>query len=460
MQPSSLPSKERSTLAILGLVLMAGLVLPTVLLAPAALAAGQQKPEKTLYQFQNGSDGAVPSGSLAVDSHGNLYGVTQDAAGYPCTALCGNVFELSPPAGNGGAWSFEVLYSFDCGLGGGFPHGNVIFGPDDNLYGTGVCGGQYVNGASGGVVFELKRPAGPQGAWTETVLHSFGLGTDGTAPQGGLAFDSEGNIYGTTFDGGQNGLGVVYEVSPPAQSGEEWTESVLHSFGSGDDGFWPDAGVAIDSAGNLYGTTEFGGFSSSYCSSGCGTVFEVSPPPTQGGTWSYAIIHEFDGDDGASPLDPLTLDKSGNLYGTTSLGQGGGPAEEGTVFELSPPAAQGQPWQETVLYAFPQYQYDADYSSAGVIFDEAGNLYGTSQNGGQGLQGTAFKILPPAAPGGAWTDTILHTFSNKNGGAAYPSTNLVFGKGGTLYGTTPYGGNGPCTFTRITGCGTVFAVAP
>jgi uncharacterized repeat protein (TIGR03803 family) len=457
MQPPSLKAKKRLKLTTLSVVLMAGLVLPV--LAPAVHAAGQQEPEKVLYQFQNGSDGAVPSGSLTVDNHGNLYGVTQDAAGYPCTALCGNVFEVSPPAEGGGAWSFAVLYSFDCGLGGGFPHGNVIFGPDGNLYGTGVCGGQYAHDASGGVVFELKRPVVPQEAWTEKVLHSFGLGTDGTSPQGGLAFDSEGNIYGTTFDGGPYGLGVVYELSPPAQSGEEWTESVLHSFGSGDDAYWPDAGLALDSAGNLYGTTEFGGYYSSYCPNGCGTVFEVSCPTTPGGARNYTLIHPFDGDDGASPLDPLTLDRNGNLYGTTSVGQGGGPAEGGTVFELSPPALEGQPGQETVLYAFQQYQYDADYSSAGVIFDEAGDLYGTSQNGGRGYQGTVFKILPPVG-GGAWTDAILYNFSSNDGGPTYPSTALVFGKGGTLYGTTPYGGNGPCTFTRITGCGTVFAVAP
>jgi uncharacterized repeat protein (TIGR03803 family) len=459
MQRSSLHSRDALVLTVPGVLVFASLLLSAALLTSAASATAQQ-PEKLLYQFQNGSDGAVPSGSLVVDKDGNLYGVTQDAAGYPCTALCGNVFEVSPPAGNGGAWAFQVLYSFDCGAGGGFPHGNVIFGPDGSLYGTGVCGGEYAHEASGGVVFRLKRPAGTGGVWTETVLHSFGLGDDGTAPQGGLAFDSKGDIYGTTFDGGEYGEGVVYEVSPPAQSGGPWTESVLHSFGNGDDGYWPDAGVAIDSAGNLYGTTEFGGFYSSYCSGGCGTVFEVSPPATEGGAWTYAAIYQFEGYDGASPLDPLTFDENGNLYGTTSLGLIGGSAEAGSVFELSPPAVEGEPWQETLLYGFQPYPYDPDYPSAGVIFDEAGNLYGTSQNGGLSYQGTAFKVLPPATQGGSWTDAILYSFSSKKSGATYPSTSLVFGKDGTLYGTTPYGGNGPCTFGKITGCGTVFAVAP
>jgi hypothetical protein len=440
---------------ILGVALVAGLLLPGAVFTRSLSAVGQ--PEKILYQFQNGSDSAVPSGSLVVDKQGNLYGVTQDVAGYPCTELCGNVFELSPPTENGAAWSFAVLYSFDCSLGGGFPHGNVIFGPDGNLYGTGVCGGKYADRANGGVVFELIHPAVQGGAWTETVIHSFGLGDDGTAPQGGLAFDRKGNIYGTTFDDGQYGFGVVYELSPPAQRGGEWTETLLHSFGGGNDGFWSGAGVAVDTTGNLYGTTEFGGIYTSYCESGCGIVFELSPPATQGGAWAYAIIHEFNGDDGASPLDPLILDKADNLYGTTSLGQGGGLAPDGSVFELSP-LVQG--WSETILYAFPQYLYDAGYSSAGVTFDSAGNLYGTSQNGGTSYKGTAFKIMPPAVQGSPWAETILHNFSSNNSGATYPSTNLVFGKDGMLYGTTPYGGDGPCTFGQISGCGAVFAVAP
>jgi hypothetical protein len=437
---------------------MAALILCSTVFPCGASGAGQR--EKILYQFQNGSDSAVPSGSLAVDKDGNLYGVTQDAVGYPCSELCGNVFELSPPAEKSGAWSFSGLYSFDCGLGGGFPHGNIILGPDGNLYGTGVCGGQYANRASGGVVFQLKRPAVRGGAWTENVLHSFGQGDDGTAPQGGLAFDAKGNIYGTTFLGGQYELGILYEVSPPAQRGGEWTETILHSFGGGDDGFFPDAGVVIDSAGNLYGTTEYGGYLSSYCEDGCGIVFEASPPVTQGGAWAYAVIHQFRGTDGANPVDSLIFDQASNLYGTTMEGQGGQGASEGTVFELSPPAEQGQSWVESVLYAFPQYQFDAGYSYAGVIFDSAGNLFGTSQNGGTTYQGTAFKIVPPAVKGGAWTEVILNNFSSKNNGATYPSTNLVFGKAGLLYGTTPYGGNGPCTFTLVTGCGTVFAVAP
>lgn len=458
MHRSSLPSTKSFALTILSVVLLASVFLAAAVFTPGVSAVGQQ--EKLLYQFQNDGDGAVPSGSLAEDAEGNLYGVTEGTTSYPCTASCGNVFELSPPVQGGGAWSFSVLYTFDCGLGGGFPHGNVILGPDGNLYGTGVCGGQYANRANGGVVYELKRPAIKGGTWTERVLHSFGLGADGSSPQGGLAFDKSGNIYGTTFSDGQYGVGVVYEVSPPTHRGGQWTETVLHSFGSGNDGFYSLAGLVIDSAGNLYGTTEYGGIATFYCGSGCGIVFEVSPPARQGGAWTYSVVHQFNGGDGATPADPLILDNAGNLYGTTMEGQGGDPSPEGTVFELSPPAMQGQSWQETVLYSFPQFLYDAGYSYAGVLFDSAGNLYGTSQNGGRAYRGTAFKIQPPAVKGGPWTEVILHNFNLHDSGATYPSTSLVFGRGGFLYCTTPYGGNGLCTFGKITGCGTVFALKP
>jgi hypothetical protein len=426
---------------------------------PAVARPSQLHPHlKILYSFQNSDDGAQPLASLVVDKDGDLYGTTAGLGGSACPAACGSVFKLSHPIATGGGWGFSVLYDFAGGPDGGIPHGNVIFGPDGDLYGSNVRGGGFANG---GVVFRLKPSAILNGRWTEQTIHSFGGGIDGNAPQGGLIFDRQGNLYGTTALGGEFSNGMVFELSPPARRGGDWTETVLHSFGTGRDGFFPLAGLAVDHAGDIFGTTEFGGDYTSYCQSGCGTVFEISPSAHRG-SWTYSIIQKFDGKtDGATPEDPLMFDKSGNLFGTTLEGQGGPQSGYGgAAFELTPPTRQSQVWTENVLYRFPQYLYDAGYSSAGLIFDAAGNLYGTSQSGGPRYEGTVFKLLPPAVRGGLWTDTILHNFSKTQAGATYPFTSLVFGVGGALYGTTPYGGSGNCTFGRIKGCGTIFEISP
>jgi hypothetical protein len=414
-----------------------------------------------LYSFQNGNDSAQPLSSLIADKAGNLYGTTAGLGGLPCPEPCGNVFELSPGSNKYVAWKFSVLYDFTGGKDGGIPHGNVIFGPDGDLYGTGVRGGKFAHAAAGGVVFQLAPPAKRGGHWTERVIHSFDGGLGGDAPQGGLAFDGSGNIFGTTALGGFYGGGVVYEVSPPAHRGGSWTEKTLHSFGAGLDGFFPLAGLAVDSAGDIFGTTEFGGDYTAYCQSGCGTAYELLPS-AHGDAWTYTIIQLFNGKaDGASPEDPLIFDNAGNLYGTTFLGQGDPSAGYGgAAFELIPPVKKGHSWTENVFYLFPQYVYDAGYSSAGLVFDNAGNLYGTSQSGGPLYEGTAFKLARPRTSGGVWTDSILHNFDRTDGGATYPFEGLVFGIDGALYGMTPYGGSGSCTFGRIKGCGTIFQIAP
>ncbi len=413
--------------------------------------------ETILYSFQNGNDGAQPLASLIVDKDGSLFGTTAGMGGDPCQPPCGTVFKLSPPIGAGGAWTFRVLYDFTGGSDGGIPHGNVIFGPDGNLYGTGVRGREI---GLGGVVFRLKKPAVPGGQWRYEVLYHFRGGSDADAPQGGLIFDKAGNLFGTAALGGQFGNGAVFEVSPPIRRGGNWTDTIIYSFGSGADGFFPLAGLAIDGAGDLFGTTEFGGTFTSYCQSGCGTVFELSPAPRK--TWTYTVIQKFDGKtDGATPEDPLLFDSSGNIYGTTLEGQGNANGGYGgAAFELTPPPSKGQNWSENVLYLFPEYLYDAGYSSAGLIFDSVGNLYGTSQSGGPLYEGTAFELRRPIMPGAPWTDKILHNFNKTHGGSTYPFNALVFGVGGELYGTTPYGGDGNCTFGRIKGCGTIFELTP
>jgi uncharacterized repeat protein (TIGR03803 family) len=227
------------------------------------------------------------------------------------------------------------------------------------------------------VVFKLSPQAG--GSWTETLLHSFNpSGPDGQVPDCTLIFDSAGNLYGTTNYGGTFGSGTVFELSP--NSGGGWTEKRLASFGnSGNDTYAP-AGVVFDPAGNLYLTTAFGGFYSD------GAVVELSPKA--GGGWTSKVIHNFDGADGHEPFDTLIIDSSGNLYGTTYAGGANG---GGVAFELSPRAGGG--WTETTLHSFTGTgTTDGGYPYAGLMFDAAGNLYGTTSANGADLHGTVFKI--------------------------------------------------------------------
>ena len=258
----------------------------------------------------------------------------------------------------------------------------------------------------------------------ETVLHSFN-NSDGQQPVGGLIFDGAGNLYGTTFYGGAYGAGTVYQLTPGTGG---WTETVLHSFSdAGIGGSWPNDRVTMDASGNLYGTTFFGG------ASGVGTVFELSPG--SGGIWTEKILHNFatDGSDGTYPHTSLIFDAAGNLYGTTA---GGGASGDGTVFELSP--ASGGGWNETV-FSFSGSNGAAPYGA--LIFDAAGNLYGTTANGGGSTActagcGTVFELMPNA--GGGWTERVLHSFHKADG--ANPSAALVFDSAGFLYGIAGGGG--------------------
>jgi uncharacterized repeat protein (TIGR03803 family) len=262
------------------------------------------------------------------------------------------------------------------------------------------------------------------------VLYSFCSWTnctDGRQPQAGLIFDAAGNLYGTTAFGGyyglQTGYGTLFELTPAG--GGSWTEQVVHNFNHDfTDGDEPYAGLIVDAAGNLYGTTSGGG------TIGYGTVFELTP--TGGGTWTE-VLHSFgDGTDGLYPWAGLIFDAAGNLYGTTSEG---GTYDGGTVFELTPAAGGG--WTEKVLHSFGNGNDGAYPHYAGLIFDAAGNLYGTTSGGGTYGGGTVFELTP--AGGGSWTETVLHSFGNGTDGAE-PYAGLVFDAVGNLYGTTLGGG--------------------
>jgi uncharacterized repeat protein (TIGR03803 family) len=392
------------------------------------------------------TDGSAPETALVTDSKGNLYGTT----GFGGASDLGTVFELTPAAN--GKWNETLIYSFPEGHpvnGTIYPTtqpSSLIVDSAGNLYGESVGGGS----KNDGMIYKLSPL--PDGTWQETTLYSFLGGVGGNSPSGGLLMDSAGNLYGTTQYGGKGtiqgqrptGYGLVFELSPNANG--TWTEKTLYEFGGyPSDGSQSVAALIFDSAGNLYGTTSQGGNGS--CTNpkgafiGCGIAFELSPA---NGTWHESVLHSFLGGtaDGQSPLAGLAIDNSGNLFGTTLQGGSnyiqGYPS--GTVFELSPEAAGG--WKETLIAEFPGS--DTGSSPEGsLIFDAHGDLYGTTASNG----GTVFELSPNS--GGGWNVETLYAFG---GGLGGPQAGVIFGPNGLLYGTSVFPGTHDAGF--------VFAVAP
>jgi uncharacterized repeat protein (TIGR03803 family) len=296
-------------------------------------------------------------------------------------------------------------------------------------------------------VFKLTPPVPPNTQWTKTTLHSFGTFPDGATPLAGLIFDSEGALYGTTVGGGtKNGGGTVFKLTPPAARQTLWTETILFNFNNfvGTNPRAPNAGLILDSEGALYGTTYYGGLPNSGTNLGAyGTVFKLA-----GGV--LTVLHEFNsGSDGANPSAGLIFDSEGALYGTTRFG--GGTANNGVVFKLTPPVPPATKWTKTILYRF-QGGSDGANPVAGVIFNSKGKLFGTTEGGGSGSFGTAFKLKPPAAGQTLWTEAVLHSFGAFSPDGDSPLAGLVLPSEGTLYGTTVQGGT--------LGLGTVFEVTP
>ena len=335
---------------------------------------------------------------------------------------------LMLPLTTWGASTFKVLYEFTGGADGGTPNG-LIIDKLGNLYGTTSAGGATGNGT----VFKLEPL--PGGTWKETVLHSFS-GPDGASPFAALVFDSSGNLYGTTWQGGSscmffsNGCGVVFKLKP--KSDGTWMESVLHKFKGGYDAAAPVGGLIFDKAGNLYGTTEALG------TGGAGDVFQLKR--NSNGTWTENILYMFSGlgPDGASPASTLVFDGAGNLYGTTNNGGNMNCPDQfgcGVAFKLTPDP--GESWNERVLHTFCSETNCADgvYPSA-LIFDNAGNLYGTSGNNSLNSDGTVFRL---SESGGSWSEDVLYRFDGAHGSG--PIGGVVSDAAGNLYGTTCCGGS-------------------
>ena len=362
-------------------------------------------------------DGYEPFyGNLAVDASGNFYGITSEGGifGY------GTVFKVTR-TGNG--WTESLLYNFGHTRAEGiYPEGGLILDAAGNVYGTAKSGGDN----NSGLVFELVHNS--DGTWTEKVLHSFN-GTDGFGPYATLIFDAAGNIYGTTLGGGAYNYGAAFELTPTG--GGNWSEKVLYSFGNGTDGQEPLAPLVFDPAGNLYGTTAHGG---AYA---YGIAFELTP--SGGGTWTEKVLHSFgsSGGDGQEPFaGALVLDSSGNLYGTTQTGGAhlceNGSVGCGTVYELTPTG--GGSWSEQVLYSFNN-NGDGYIPTCSLLFDTAGNLYGTTYFGGLSGGGTVFKLTQS----NGWTEQVLYNFGAGTDGVN-PGPGLISDGAGNLYGTTLAGG--------------------
>jgi hypothetical protein len=292
----------------------------TVFELAAPAAAGGTWNESVLHSFQPATgDGGEPRDGLVWDSSGNLIGVAfAHGTNKACYRGCGTAFQLSPPSTPGGEWKETIIWNFAY-WSGGWPIGTPILDAKGALYGATVKGGKGF-----GVVYRLGPPTTPGGAWHHRVIHTFTGGPDGgvSATGVGLTLHGRGVLYGTAEFGGLNGLGSVFQLVPPAVAGDEWTENVLYHFGATiGDGNFP-FGVIFDSDGNIYGTTFEGG---SGCSPECdGTVFQLTPPAQEGALWTETLLHSFAAvTDGHFP-GGLIRAKNGVLFGVTEFGGAGG----------------------------------------------------------------------------------------------------------------------------------------
>jgi uncharacterized repeat protein (TIGR03803 family) len=282
---------------------------------------------------------------------------------------------------------------------------------------TGALYGTTLYGGNVGVgtVFRLNPPTVIGQGWTETVLYSFNGGAaDGANPTCTLTFDGQGNLYGTTQYGGTSGSGTIFQLVPPASSGGSWTENVLMSLDN-----TPAAGLVIDSKGDLYGA----GID--------GNVFELAPPSSPGGSWSYNIIHSFGT---PTPItETLIIDANGKLYGSS---YDGGQYRKGLIFALQPPSIPGGEWTSNILHQFRGVPEGANPYS--ILTLQSGVLYGTTANGGD-TAGTVFSLAPPPLPGQPWLLTTLYSFSGDGQGVT-PMGGVLVAKNGLIYGTASSGG--------------------
>jgi uncharacterized repeat protein (TIGR03803 family) len=413
----------------------------TLVLSVAATQTVQAQTLNVIHTFTGLVDGGAPIAGLTTDGAGNFYGTAANGGyfGGSCALDiqegCGTVYQLTQ---TGSGWLLRTLYVFHGGMDGAHPAARVVFGPDGNLYGTTAeGGGGGCNRLGCGTVFRLSPPApGCQNSclWTETVLYRFRGTTDGREPTGDLIVDQAGNLYGTTAYGGYLGAPCPEPygcgvVYELTPSSDSWTETVIYKLRGAADGFEPHGGVIFDQNGNLYGTASSGG------AYHYGVVFQLT---LSGSQWTENTIYSFqDRDDGGLPYGGLTLDGIGNLYGTAEIG---GPNLGGTVFELT---QSGGAWSFKLLYGFSE-----DGSPGTKLFlTPSGNVYGSTWVGGSNHAGNVFELTPS---GGGWNYRSLHDFIGTYDGSG-PSA-VVVDANGNVYGTSQTG--------EVNGWGHVFEITP
>lgn len=396
---------------------VAAVVVTFALCVPRA----QSQTYKIIYSFTGGAEGG-PTGGLAIDASGNLYGVTESGGNYGA----GTVYELSP--GSGGTWTKTEVYSFGLTTGDIYlPTSNLVFDAKGNLYGMTPAGG--ANGSGG--IFELSP--GSNGTWTEKTIYSFTGGTDIVSFQSALAIDSGSNLYGylgsAVFSNGTSTSGGVFELE--SESNGTWTEKILHTFLGADDGVSPYGGaLVVSSSGHVFGMASGGPHD-------YGIVFELAQAAP--GVWNEKIVHVYKGGaDGSYGFGgPMAIDPAGNVFGTSTW----------SVIELVP--GTNGTWTKKILHNFAGGR-DGAYPEAGLTLANSGKLFGTTNQGGA-RYGTVFELAPDS--NGTWTERILHRFTPSSGDGFYPSTSsVVVDKQGNVYGTVNDGG--------FANAGIVFEVTP
>ncbi|MGH8093576.1 MAG: choice-of-anchor tandem repeat GloVer-containing protein [Chthoniobacterales bacterium] len=389
------------------------MILVVLVAGVSGLTCARGSVTDVIYSFGGDEDGEYADTDLAIDGAGNIYGTSVLGGDFGS----GTVFQVSPVAGG---WVHTVLYDFMGGADGAEPYKGVTLDSQGNLYGTAVTGGSGSCEGGCGVAYKLSNSGG---TWTQTVLHAFTGGTDGSGPGARMAIDAAGNLYGMTPTGGADGLGTIYQLHPLSSGGYEF--KVIHTFTGGTDGASGSAGLMLLRGKKLYGVATTGG------TYGAGTAFQLTPSRT--GEWGFVTLYSFRGQpDGGFPYGGLLFDATGNLYGTTYYD---GANDLGCVYELSP-AVTGE-WTEQVLYSF-KAEKDGSGSISNLVVDAQGNLYGTTSEGGLG-PGTIFRLS--LRPDGSWKETLSHLFSGPPDGA-YPYAGMTPGRSGTFFGATVHGGDG------------------